>query len=391
MGDSWGIGQWAALLLFAVGAAAVIWVIKLIRESRAVVPHDYYTEGLQLLLEGRLIDAAQKLTEAVRHDTGNIDALLKLADIYRQLGKPRRSAQIHVEMSVRSDLTPQSRSTVYRELALDWMAIGLLDKSFGYLDSAMGLDPSNLENYKVQLRLLEQQERWVDAGETLKTLASLTGRNNPERAALYKIQEGELACSNKDEHQGRIIFKEALKLNPKGSEAVLAIAQSYVRDNREKDAIEWLNRYIEENPETSHLGVAMLGRLLFELGRFSEVESVLRGAIEKAPDNKYLALSLVELLTKKGEYQEALDICNRALESSVDVRLELHRLRLLRRKKDDSRFDNYLSEVINRLAPSNQNYYCRQCGGQSEQYQNRCTKCGAWSSYSVERRFARDS
>jgi len=384
------LGSWAWLLALAV-VALLIWSVALgwrgRRHVRWHIERDPYIEGLNLMLMGRLQEAVQALTEAASANTGNIDAYLKLGSLYRRLGKPRRAAQIHLELSVRGDLPRQMKATIYRELAVDLEQVDNIERAFNYLRLSRELDPRSTEDNEIHLRLLEKQGRWHSAADTLRKVTSVNGKSDMTRLALYKLQEGEALCAENREHEGRICFKEAYKHAPDVAEAMLFIADSYARDGRGDEALTWFSRFISEHPESAQLAIPMLERLLFEAGRFSEIESILREAFQKAPDNRQLAAALVDLLMKKGEIDEALVVCERTLEVIPDdVDIRLYRLRLLHRKEDDTTFDRSLDELLALRGPFRRGYYCSNCGYHSEHLHSRCPECEQWRSFFGDRR-----
>lgn len=350
---------------------------------------DYYTEGLKEMLAGRPREAVVALTEAVRSDSDHIDAYLQLATCLRHLGRARRAAQIHIELSIRSDLPPYTLANIFRELALDFEQLGSLEKAFRYLDKSRQLDPANAEDLAVKLRLLERQGKWKEAGDVLRKFASLSGKPDPQRLALYKIEEGHSAADEGKEHDARVVFKEALKTDADAIEAMLCIASSYIREERRDDAFEWLTKFIKEHPDRAQDALPLLESLLFDLGRFGEIETILKAAAAKAPANVNLAHALIEIAVKKGEFGEALELCGRALEASPGApALKLRQLALMRRRGESAEFDRELEELVDRLTLIGQGYYCFSCGRHSDLLRTRCPSCGNWRSFAGERRRA---
>jgi lipopolysaccharide biosynthesis regulator YciM len=339
------------------------------------------------MLIGRFSEAVEALTKAAAANTGNLDAYIKVGSLYRKLGKPRRAAQIHLELSIRTGITKPLKAAIYRELALDLEEMGNLERAFKCLQSSRDLDPNNPDDLEIKLRLIEKQGRWSDASETLKKMNSIRGKADNPRLAMYKIQEGEALNETDKGHEARICYKEALKIDPDSAEAMLYIAASYGREGRENDAFEWISKFISEFPDRAELAIPMLQSLLYEAGRFSEIEPILRKALEKAPENRYLRLALADLLMKKGEYDEALELCERSLESgSGESALRLYRLQILRRKGENRLLDRGLEEMLAQVAPYGHGYFCSHCGFHSDRLRNRCPNCGKWRNFYGDRR-----
>jgi len=384
--DSSAAWTWIAILAFVgLGLAGYLWQREQIARRRGV--RDPYTEGLNHMLAGRLSEAVEALTQAAAANTNNIDAYIKVGSLYRQLGRARRAVQIHYELTIRTTLSRQIRAAIYRELALDLEQTGNITRAYKCLEDSRKLDPNCPDDLIIKLRLLEKEGRWSDAGDTQKKLDSVRGRPDHAKLALYKIQEGEAQCAAGKRHDGRVSFKEALKLDSGAAEAMLYIADSYTREGREQDALEWMSKFITENPDRAELAIPMLERLLFEAGRFGEVEPIVRKAVEKAPENRHLIITLIDLLTRKGEADEALDWCDRLLELNPhDTNVNLYRLQLLRRTGDERALDRSLDELIALAAPYGQGYYCHKCSYNSVHLRSRCPRCGEWRTFFGDRR-----
>lgn len=377
---------WMFLLaaLAVAGIAVYQWWRK--KNSLPDLERDYYTEGLNQMLDGRLKEAVASFTEAAHRFPDHIDAYLKLGSLLRQLGRPRRASHIHLDLSIRTDLPNYTLANVYRELALDLEQTGNSGKALRYLDKSRQLDPSNGDDLIIRQRIFESQGKWKEAGEALRKFTSVTGKHDPVKLALYKIEEGQVLQEEGKGHEARILYKEAFKTDPQAVEAYLFIAASYIREDRTDDAFEWLTRFIKETPGRAQDALSLLEGLLFGLGRFAEVEVILLEAIEKAPTNVALAHALIDLKVKKGEAAEAFEQCERALEASPgDLSLKLRHLVLLRRKGSAKEFEKRLEEIANTLAPIGEGYFCGTCGHHAELLMTHCPSCGSWRSFGWER------
>lgn len=383
--------DYSLIWLFFMAAVAVAsvavyeWWKK--RDEKPHPEKDWYAEGLNLIIADRPREAIQALAEALRYDTDNIDAYLKLGMLLRKLGKPRRAAQIHLELSIRADLTNEASATAFCELALDMEQLGNLDRAHKYLDKARSHDTSIADEPRIRLRLLEKQGKWKEASETAKRLDAITGQKDPARLALYKIEEALAISDSGKEHDARLVLKEALKIDPKAVEVELYIASSYIREERQDDAFEWLTKFVKAHPERAHEALPLLEPLLYDLGRFGEVEVMLLVAAEKAPENTHLAVALIDIAEKKGELEAALDRCERALESIPhDLPLKIKRLALLKARNQAKEAAKRLDELIGELSPVDLGFFCSKCGFHSELLRTRCPDCGSFRSFTSDRR-----
>ena len=78
--------------------------------------------------------------------------------------------------------------------------------------------------------------------------------------ALYKVESGLKCIKNGRERDGRIKFREAIKLDKKCASAYLYLSDSYIRENRYDDALTELKKFF--------IMRGFLGRLKIFLNRF---------------------------------------------------------------------------------------------------------------------------
>ena len=117
---------------------------------------------------------------------------------------------------------------------------------------------------------------------------------------------GRQFVKEKREHDGRLRFREALKLNSKSVPAFLELADSYMREKRDGDALAVLEKFVKSNPSSSGLAFTRLKQVLFDLGHFSDIENIY---FELAKNNPYIIeghLGLAEIYEKKGELHKAM-------------------------------------------------------------------------------------
>ena len=88
------------------------------------------------------------------------------------------------------------------------------------------------------------------------------GFNLRKRSLHIKLIE------DKKERDGRLKFREALKIHDKCAPAYLYLADSYIREQRLSDAQDELIKFIEQIPELAYLAFERIQDILFEFGQF---------------------------------------------------------------------------------------------------------------------------
>jgi len=122
----------------------------------------------------------------------------------------------------------------------------------------------------------------------------------PARLALarYLTEHDE-----KDEAEKQ--YRHALDFNPRNVQILNEVGFFYIKENRNPDAIEVLERAREtetENQRTRHY----LGLAYMRDGRLMEAEGELRTAVSLSPRDVQLRYSLSRILEKSGRYAEAI-------------------------------------------------------------------------------------
>lgn len=334
-----------------------------------------YSDGLRLLLEGKLEEAAEKLKTVVRKDTDHVDAYIKLGDIYRQNGQHSQALKVHQSLTVRRNLTPGQKIDIYMSLVEDHKARGAYEKALEITDKVLELDKRNLQGLRARMDLYRQLNRWEEAGELLQTIGKVTGEEDPKAEALYKIEEGRELERNGDAHEGRIRYRKALKIDPENCAALLYLGDSYDREERTSEAVENWKKFGEQCPELLHLVADKIEQRLFELGNFSEVEQYYKQLLKSSPENTEAATGLANIYEKKGEVQAAINSLENALEKTPDaLRARIMLARLYNGQNSSQAVEEELDTILNTVS-SKEHYFCAECGYDSDLPIWLCPEC----------------
>ncbi|MBL7033131.1 MAG: tetratricopeptide repeat protein [Candidatus Delongbacteria bacterium] len=341
-----------------------------------------YLTGLRLMVRGERQRAIHAFQEEITRDTENIDAYIKLGTLYRECGEAGRASRIHNELTLRRELTRGQQLEIWEELAQDYLAQGDTDSALNWLRRLLAEDRHNNEARRRYLHLLEVRGQWGEAFEVLKKMAEIEGVSHDSHLALIRTEEARRHFASGEGKKGRVLCKEAIKLDKCCTPAYLLIGQSYVEENRSAEGVEFWERLTNEVPQDAHLVLEDLELELFKTGNFSKVETIYRNLIELAPNQSAPYLALGRFHEKKGEFQHAIDICRAGLAKTDNniwlVRLEL---RLLGRLGQTEQILTRTQEVIESLFSTSRVFSCESCKAESELPLWYCPRCHTWSSY----------
>ncbi|NOY78179.1 MAG: tetratricopeptide repeat protein [Calditrichaeota bacterium] len=381
------------LVIFAAIVVILLLIYSLWRmkssaaKKRPVI--DPYVQGLNALVEGDLDRAADYFRTSAQKDSENIDAYLKLGDIFRKQGYPDRATKIHRELLVRRNLNPSVQLQILRSLVQDYRESKRYDQALKRLDEILQHIPKDEWALSYKVELFEEMGEWDKAFRTLNVLAKSKRMSEDvsQKLALYRVEEARQLFSQGHEKSGRIKLREALKIDKKCVPAYLYLGDSYMRENRADDALKTWKNFVEEVPEYSHLVFSRLRELLFRMGKFSEIESILTDLLHKHPENYNVYYALIHLYENKGQYLEAINLCDQILEGKPDdTDANLLKIRLLARLKDFHKLETEVISFTEKIMHPKEEYVCSSCGYRSGEPLWHCPKCGGWNTFDLKRK-----
>ena len=299
-----------------------------------------YVKALQDLLDGRIESAFSNLRQAVSEDSGNIDAYIRLGQILRNHGKPERALQVHKDLTLREGLAADQKASVLKELFSDYSSINDTDMAEAALKELLSYDSGNRWAHLKLLELQKEEFKWEEAYDTAVTILKLESDKSKKPLAVFKYNIGMDLVKKREYHKARVLLKEALGLDPKYSNAFIAIGDSYAQEERYEDAVSFWEKLIEAVPSDGGRVIDRLKRTLFDLGRFGDIESICEKILEQIPSDRKAKLTLAEIHKKKGE----LDSAERLLfdlveESPKDVNIVMQLVRLYLEKNENEKLD----------------------------------------------------
>jgi lipopolysaccharide assembly protein B len=338
---------WLVVVVLAVLAVALYPVVRdFLRQRRQTVPD--YVEGLRLMLDGRADEAIARLKETVNHDTDNVDAYIRLGDLFMQKGDIERALRIHENLALRHNLSQQDERKVYLTLVRDYARTDRRVKAIAILEELVHMDKSDAASRERLLELYIETGSWEKAEELLKDL----GRNPAQRAVaarLYTAFGRARTRLQPDEAKGW--FEEAIKFDTKALEARVALGDLQLAQGDTEAAIRTWGEVTSIAPEQNRLVRDRLERAYFEAGRFEDVTRLYEQLLRKVPDDAGLAVALADIYRKKEDLPAALRLLERCCgtpDGDTLARLALAALYI--DKGDIGRARQTLAEVITRLS-----------------------------------------
>ncbi len=369
-----------AVLTIILIAGVLYFIIRPKRKKDASLE---YTTALNYLISGDKKGALKKLREAVLHDTSNIDAYIKIGDILREQGIHDRAIKIHRGLTVRRNLTSGQKIDLLKSLIKDYEAAQKYDRAVKVADSLVELTRNEIWAQEIRLKLFENTEKWDEAIDALKTLQKAKGEKDNFLLALYKVESGSKLIKDGKERDGRSKYREAIKKDQNCPPAYLYLSDSYFREQRYKDALTELKKFMTQKPDLAYLAFNRIKDILFHIGSFGKIETIFTTLLEKNPENEPIRLALADVYERKGKLVKAIDLCYETLEKKPDANnTKFYLTKYLQRiNKKDEALKYALDLIESFYDKKGDNFICRKCGYKSKEPLWRCPQCSEWNSF----------
>ena len=299
------------LLLVAIIFAIGLVLLYSISQRKKTTESDSYLEALEYLAEGNDRLAIQKFKEAVREDSENVSAYLRLGDLLRKKGIVSNAVRIHKDLTLRAGLSLEQRQQILKSLLLDYDQQQDYEKGIATAREILDLDNKvDIDVVKKLIDMLEKSRRWKEGEQAIDRYAKVLPEEYQHRCSLYTVFQGvELQESGKGK-EARVKMKEALKRDPNCAAAYYYIGKSYQAEERPDDAVAQWKKLCEVAPAKAHIVYPELEKAWFEMGRYADAENLYTDQLNKDKKQLKAGLALAEIYNKKGEYDSALDVLN---------------------------------------------------------------------------------
>ena len=295
------------LVVLAVLVVALYPIVRdFLRKRRTAAPA--YVEGLQAALDGRTADASARFKEAVGIDTDNVDAYIRLGDLFMQQGETERAIKVHENLALRRNLDKRDEKKVLQALVRDYIKADRKVKAISLLEELVHLDRADADGTERLIELYIETGAWDKCEEQLKELARHSAHR--QRAARLYTEYGRAYPKN-NPGAALAAFETALRLDPNSIPARLYMGDHQLIQGDTNAAIKTWNDIIELAPEKNALVRDRLERAYFDAGKFEDITTLYEQLLRKVPDDSGLVVALAEIYQKKEDLSSAIRLLER--------------------------------------------------------------------------------
>ena len=372
------------ILAIAIAIIVIAFLVFRFKREKIKPAQLLYIDGLKALLDNNINLAFQKLKRVVSQDTKNVDAYLKLGDIFRKKKIYDKALRIHRELALRRSLSAEEQLDIKKSLALDYMESGNHAQALSILNELLKL--SDRDPWAIQFLLSEYEEtgKWDEAFDLRSKLTKHKKEKDKSILALYKVFKGKELASQGDYHKARMAYKEALNYDDKCVPAYIFLGDAYYSEKRLDEAVTHWKKLLQMVPQTGYLVFNKLEKTLFELGSFGEISEIYEQIYRENPKDSHALFALASLDEKKGRAEEAQLKYNQILDidpSFLPARLSL--IRIYQEQNEIERAKEMVNKLFENLPAKVEYFTCEKCGFSSSEPLWRCPSCKEWNSFNI--------
>ena len=340
-----------------------------------------YLTGLKFLLNEQADKAINLFSEIVQVDEETIETHLALGVLFRKQGKIDQAIKLHENIISRKELKEHHYYQTLEELAEDYYAAGLYDKSeeiFKKLTDIKGHKTSSLSKL---MQIYEYTSEWNEALSTINKLNDVDPSNEYKKnIPHYFCQIAEKYIAENDLEQAELYSNKAKATKSNSARILFVSIQIALKKGELVKAVELYNKLCE----------------ISDLGHLILLPDIIATAKQNGQINR-ISEMIQEICNKKSKVKEHLAflaIMNLNLNQKIIMQSlyeflsdELYFSELLHFNKMNSISELLSKELINNIRVKlNQKsinkfkYLCNNCGYKTIKLSWQCPTCRSWES-----------
>lgn len=384
-------------LMLAVLILAVVAGFALGRRSRKKNPKrsvlltfdQRCLSGLNHLLQDRAGDAVTELVDALEVSSETLDTHLALGALLRKQGEVAQAIAVHQRLLAATGLPLEQRREVQLELALNYVAAGLLDRAEALLLQLAGESEPDLKDrcLKVLIEVYQSEREWrkaivmVDRIGAKSTL--IAGVSLRQLKAHYCCELAEEAKSKQDLRLFRTLLSEASGYDKAGLRHTWLLAEFELEQGNAADAVKLIRRMITADSTVLPLLGEMLVACYRHLGRPLKLRSYLEELLQEcvyAGSGAAFILALSRDIALCQGRQQAQDFllwqlrCHGGLSILTEMLAEV---------ESANAWDGIVESVavLEDILAQEASYRCGGCGFSGNELHWLCPSCKSWSTF----------
>lgn len=338
-----------------------------------------YHRGLNFLLNEQQDKAVELFVKKSDVDRETAETHLAMGNMFRRRGEVERAIRVHKSLIDKEELGDDTRSDALLELARDYDAAGLLDRSeviFCQLIEKKKHVSSAFENL---LSIYEREKDWLRAIDFAKEYGQYTGKNLRTLIAHYYCELAEIATRELDFEETSEMLQKALVECSDCARANVMWGELSLKHKDYATAIQRFEMVERQRPELMPEIISPL----FEALDASKDEQALRAYIDRVRGrfNAYSVIKMTRQLIEKLDGREQAD---EFFKDQIVKRPSLKGLRdwargqLVKSPASEREKIASMCDMLDQVVRDKPSYQCSDCGFRGQSLHWRCPSCGHW-------------
>lgn len=354
-----------------------------VKNSSSDLFQDYFV-GLNYLLNDEPDEAIDTFIKALEINSETVETHLALGALLRRRGKVDKAINVHQALLARPNLQRDFANSVRLQLALNYIAAGLLDRAERLAKEVLAEGSEAQWEALLQLITIYQTEKeWENA---IASSAALLKNPRYKKDAAVLGGAAHFCCELAEQHlhvrqdgQARAQIKRAFTFERKSVRAMLLLADLEQREGNYKAAIRELMRVRAARPEFIPQLLERLASCHERQGTEAEFKKQLETMVNEDGSTEAV-LELAKRIAAQSGNAAARDFLKKHLERkpSLDALVELLSLQLdVLDEEVASNLESLLNLVQRQLQEASA-YQCQHCGFDAKSFFWMCPSCKRW-------------
>lgn len=354
------------------------------RQEKRTEISESFVRGINYLLSEEPDKALDVFLNYPEIDEYTANTFLLLGNLFRNRGEINRALRIHQNLVARSDLSKPQRLAAMLALGEDFFSAGMLDRAESVFTELLKDDPKQADACEPLLNIYEQLHEWDKAIEIAQCAQQ---RNKADRSRLIAHYYCELATQELHKQnlfRAEETIRKAAKAYPSSARVLVLKAElAYARGQRE----EALDTYQQAIRLDARLLGMLFNQLINNFHQSHELEKLfgfVQQTFAKTQDAKLFGY-LLQLAHKLGKMKELRPQVVEHLtkgKPTLNTLAQSSQVLVSQWREDNSCEIAQLQTALQRLAASQPDFQCGQCGYKMHGYLWRCPACHQWDSVS---------
>ena len=351
------------------------------QDDASRLSRDYVT-GVNFLLSNQQDKAVDLFLDMLKEDTGTVEAHLTLGNLFRSRGEVDRAIRIHQSLMESASLTYDQRLLAVQQLGRDYMAAGLYDRAEGMFKQLVDETDFRLSALQQLLQIYQATSDWQSAIEVAERLVKLGKDKHRGEIANFWCELALQQMAGNDLDKAMALLRKGAAAGRNSARVSIMMGRDWVEKGDYGEAVESLERVIEQDKELVGETLEMLQTCYQQLGKTDEWEAFLRRCAEENT-GATADLMLAQILELREGAESAQNYVTRQLERHPTMRVFHKLIDYHINEAEEGRAKESLGvlrHMVGEQVRSKPRYRCQKCGFTAHTLYWHCPSCRSWSS-----------